>query len=155
MSTRLIAGIEELRTLVGQPVGVSDWFQVSQSLIDGFAEITQDRQWIHIDPVRAKSESPLGGTIAHGFLTMALLTHLQMQAVRIDGDFKMLINYGFNRVRFSAPVPAGSRIRLHSTLAAVEDLPGAVQLAWGLKLEIENQTKPALVAEWLVRLFLK
>jgi acyl dehydratase len=155
MSTRVIAGIEELRTLVGQPVGVSDWFLVSQSLIDGFAEITQDRQWIHIDPVRAKSESPLGSTIAHGFLTMALLTHLQMQAVRIDGDFKMLINYGFNRVRFSAPVPAASRIRLHSTLASIEDLPGAVQVAWGLKIEIENQTKPALVAEWLVRLFLK
>jgi acyl dehydratase len=155
MPTRVIAGIEELRRLVGQPVGVSEWFLVSQSLIDGFAEITQDRQWIHIDPVRAKTESPLGGTVAHGFLTMALLTHLQMQAVRIEGDFKMLINYGFNRVRFSAPVPAGTRIRLHSTLASIEDLPGAVQVAWGLKIEIENQTKPALVAEWLVRLFLK
>jgi acyl dehydratase len=155
MPTRVIASIDELKTLVGQPVGVSDWFLVSQQLIDTFAKITEDRQWIHVDPIRAKAESPLGTTIAHGFLTVALLTHMQMQAVRFDSDAKMLINYGFNRLRFSAPVPAGARIRLHTTLVAIEDLPGALQATWGLKVEIENQPKPALVAEWLVRLILK
>jgi acyl dehydratase len=153
MPTRVIAGVEELRGLIGQPVGQSDWFLVSQAQVDAFAEVTQDRQWIHCDPVRAQQESPFRGTIAHGFLTMALLSHLQTQAVKIEGDFKMLVNYGFNRVRFSAPVPVGARIRLNSSLLAVEDVPGAIQVTWGITIEIEGKTKPALAAEWLARLY--
>jgi acyl dehydratase len=152
MPTRVIANIEELKGLVGQEIGLSDWFQVSQALIDAFAEITQDRQWIHCDPARAKTESPFGGTIAHGFLTLALLTHLKMQAVKIDGIRKSL-NYGFNRVRFTAPVLAGARLRLHSTLQSVADVPGGVEVAWAITVEIEGQPKPALVAEWLGRLY--
>src|SRR5581483_25065 len=96
MPPRHIAGVDELKSRLGQEVGVSDWFTVSQALIDGFAELTHDRQWIHCDVERARQESPAGGTIAHGFLTMALLSHLKAQAVKIDG-FKMSINYGFNR----------------------------------------------------------
>lgn len=152
MPTRTIAGPEELKTLVGQEVGVSDWFTVSQALIDGFAKLTHDRQWIHCDVDRARKESPSGGTIAHGFLTMALLSHLKAQAVKIDG-FRMSINYGFNRVRFPAPVPAGARIRLRSTLQNVDDVPGGVQVTWGVTMEIEGQAKPALAAEWLGRLY--
>ena len=152
MPTRVIR-LEELKDLVGQEVGLSDWFLVSQSLIDAFAEITQDRQWIHCDPERAKNESPLGGPIAHGFLTLSLLTHLKMQAVKIEGDFKMALNYGFNRVRFPAPVPAGARIRLRSSLQSIEDIRRGVQVTWAIAVEVEGQPKPALVAEWLGRLY--
>ncbi len=153
MPARVLANIEELKGLIGQEIGVSDWFAVSQTLIDAFAELTQDWQWIHCDPERTKKESPLGQTIAHGFLTMALLSHLKAQVVKIGGDVKSSINYGFNRVRFPAPVPAGSRIRLRSTLQSVEDVPGGVQVAWGVTIEIEGQPKPALVADWLGRLY--
>jgi acyl dehydratase len=153
MPTRVIRNVEELKGLVGQEVGLSDWFLVSQSLIDAFAEVTQDHQWIHCDPERAKAESPLRGPIAHGFLTLSLLTHLKMQAVRIDGDFKMSLNYGFNRVRFPAPVPAGARIRLRSALQSVDDIPGGVQVTWAITVEVEGRPKPALVAEWLGRLY--
>ena len=153
MATRVIAGVDELKGLVGQEIGVSDWFVVSQTLIDAFAQLTEDWQWIHCDPERAAKESPQARTIAHGFLTMALLSHLKAQAVHIAGDFKMSLNYGFNRVRFPAPVPAGARIRLHSTLQAVEDVPGGIQVTWNVTVEIEGQAKPALAAEWLGRLY--
>ena len=152
MAARTIAGAEELKSLIGQEVGVSDWITVSQALIDGFAELTHDRQWIHCDVDRARKESPAGGTIAHGFLTMALLSHLKAQTVKVDG-FRMSINYGFNRVRFPAPVPAGARIRLRSTLQNVDDVPGGVQVTWAVTVEIEGQPKPALAAEWLGRLY--
>ena len=152
MPVRTIAGADELKSLIGQEVGISDWFTVPQSLIDAFAELTHDRQWIHCDVERAQKESPSGGTIAHGFLTMALLSHLKSQAVKIDG-FKMSINYGFNRVRFPAPVPAGARVRLRSTLQGVEEVPGGVQVVWAVTVEIEGQPKPALAAEWLGRLY--
>ena len=153
MPTRVIAGVAELKSLVGQEIGVSDWFVISQSLIDAFAELTKDWQWIHCDPDRAKKESPVGQTIAHGFLTMALLSHLKAQVAKIDGDFKMSLNYGFNRVRFPAPVPSGSRIRLHSTLQSVHDVHGGIQVCWAVTVEIEGQPKPALAAEWLGRLY--
>ena len=152
MPARHIASVEELKSLVGQEVGVSEWLVVSQALIDAFAELTKDWQWIHCDVERARKESPTGGTIAHGFLTMALLSHLKAQAVKLDG-FKMSINYGFNRVRFPAPVPAGARVRLRSTLQGVEDVPGGVQVVWAVMVEIEGQLKPAMAAEWLGRLY--
>jgi acyl dehydratase len=153
MSPRVIADIAELRSLVGQEVGVSDWFEVSQSLIDAFADLTCDPQWIHVDPERARSESPYGTTIAHGFLTLSLLSNLHRQLVEIRGDFTRAINYGFNRVRFPAAVPAGARIRAHSTLQTVEDIEGGVQCTWDVSVEIEGQPKPALVAQWLGRLY--
>ena len=153
MSPRIVEGLDELKTLVGQQVGTSDWFEVSQSLIDQFADVTNDRQWIHVDSARAKTESPYGTTIAHGFLTVSLLSHLQRQAVQIRGDFSRAINYGFNRIRFPAPVTSGAQIRLHSTLSALEEVEGGMQCAWDLSIEIEGQPKPALVAQWLGRMY--
>lgn len=153
MPPRVISSLDELKSLIGQEVGVSDWFEVSQGLINSFAELSHDWQWIHCDVERARREAPTGGTIAHGFLTMALLSHLKSQAVKIDAGFKMSINYGFNRVRFPAPVPAGARIRLHSTLQALQDVEGGIQMTWNIIVEIEGQSKPALAAEWLGRLY--
>ena len=153
MAARVVEGLNDLRRLVGQEVGVGDWLVVSQGMIDAFAEVTQDRQWIHLDAERARAESPYGTTIAHGFLTLALLTHLHRRAVDLRGNFQRAINYGLNRVRFPAPVPAGARIRARSTLQAVDDIDGGVQLTWSITVECEGSPKPALVAEWLGRLY--
>lgn len=150
---RIIDGLAELRELVGQTVGTSDWFDVSQPLIDGFADLTRDRQWIYVDPTRARTDSPYGTTVAHGFLTLSLLSHLHSQAVQVRGDFSRAINYGLNRVRFPAAVPAGSRIRAHSTLQGVEEIEGGAQCTWELTVEVEGQPKPAVVAQWLVRVY--
>jgi acyl dehydratase len=150
---RVIEGIAELKSLVGQQVGISDWFTVTQEQINAFAEVTGDRQWIHVDAERARTESPFGTTIAHGFLTLALLSHLHGQAVQVRGDFKMAINYGLNRVRYPAPVPSGSRIRTQSTLQSIEDVPGGIQVVWLVTVEMEGSAKPALVAEWLIRFY--
>ena len=106
-----------------------------------------------LDQARAQTESPYGTTIAHGFLTLGLLSHLFAQAVQLQGDFKMRINYGFNRVRFPAAVPAGARIRLHSALEAVEEIAGGVQVTWNLTVEVEGRSKPAVVAQWLLRMY--
>jgi acyl dehydratase len=153
MPPRIIDGVAQLKTLVGQEVGVSDWLTINQSLINAFAETTGDTQWIHCDVERARKESPFGKTIAHGFLTLSLLPQLQRQAVTVRGDFKMGINYGLNRVRFTAPVPVDSRIRTRTTLQSMEEFSGGVQVAWGVKVEVEGSEKPALIAEWLGRLY--
>ena len=123
-------------------------------MIDEFADLTGDRQWIHIDPDRARRESPFKTTIAHGFLTVALLSRMIHDAAHIDDPSKHRINYGFNRLRFPAPVPAGSRIRAHVTPNSVRDVEGGLEVAWGITVEIENQPKPALAAEWLIRIYL-
>ncbi len=153
MPTRTIDGLAELRTLVGQEVGQSDWFTVDQQRISHFAGTTEDRQWIHLDAERAAAESPYHTTIAHGFLTLSLLSEFSRQAIDIRGDFKMRINYGLNRVRFPAPVPAGCRIRGRFTLAAVEDFDGGAQVVWNAVVEVEGGAKPALVAEWVTRIY--
>ena len=145
--------IEEIKASLGREAGVSDWFTVTQDLIDGFAALTGDRQWIHVDVDRARRESPFGATVAHGFLTVALLSKLVSQAVVLEVESKMRINYGFNRLRFPAPVPAGSRIRAHVTPNTVRDIEGGVEIAWGVTVEIENHAKPALAAEWLIRAY--
>jgi acyl dehydratase len=152
MPERIIDAVE-LRGLVGQEVGVSDWFPVTQERINAFAGVTEDRQWIHCDLARAGAESPYGTTIAHGFLTLSLLSHLLSQTVRINGPFRRVINYGLNRVRFPAAVPAGGRIRARCTLQAVEDVPGGIQVTWAVTMECEGQTKPVMVAESLSRLY--
>jgi acyl dehydratase len=142
---------EELKMLVGREAGVSAWLAVTQDLISRFAELTGDTQWIHINPERARVESPFGNTIAHGFLTLSLMSTLVREAVDLQDDFKMGVNYGFNRLRFSAPVPVGSRIRARVTLNALKESADHVEIAWGVTIEIEDGTKPALVAEWLIR----
>jgi acyl dehydratase len=153
MATRIISGVEELKTLVGQEVGVSDLFEVTQSHINNFADATEDHQWIHVNPERARTESPFGATIAHGFLTLSLLPYFAAQALKVQGDFKMGINYGLNRLRFVSPVPSGSRIRARFNLRAVEDVPGGFQITWSVTVETEGASKPSLVAEWLVRYY--
>jgi acyl dehydratase len=152
MPARVIESVEALRTLVGQEVGVSDWFTVGQPLIDAFAEVTADRQWIHLDAARARAESPYGSTIAHGFLTLSLVSHLHGQAVQIRGGSRV-INYGLNRLRFPAAVSAGARVRARSTLEALEEVPGGVQMVWAITVELEGSAKPAAVLEWLLRLY--
>jgi len=155
---RIIEGIDEFPSLIGQELGVSDWIEVTQAMIDSFAATTGDRQWIHTDPERAARESPFGATIAHGFLTLSLLSRLQSQAVSVQG-IKMAINYGLNRVRFPAPVRAGSRIRGRFTLQSVEPIEGGVQTVVAGTVEIEgaanaaNAAKPAVAAEWVLRYY--
>ena len=153
MPQRVIDGAMELRCLVGQEVGVSDWFTLTQERINAFAEVTEDRQWIHCDADRARAESPYGTTVAHGFLTLSLLGHLLGQAVRVRGPFSRKINYGLNRVRFPAAVPAGARIRARCTLQAAEEIPGGLQIAWVVTVECDGQPKPVMVAESLSRLY--
>jgi acyl dehydratase len=147
---RVFSDIEEFRAAKGSQLGVSDWFTVEQQHIDRFAEATGDHQWIHVDPARA-ADGPFGSTIAHGFLTLSLLPVLSNQVYRID-NVKMGINYGLNRVRFTSPVPVGSRVRAVMRLDDVEDVKGgAVQITTTVTIEIEGSERPALVAEWLLR----
>ena len=142
--------IRELENRVGQEVGVSPWVDVSQERIDTFAKAINDFQWIHVDPARARS-SPFGGTIAHGFLTLSLLSHLSERTFGFS-DRKMGVNYGLNRVRFTAPLPSGSRVRARFTLQKFEKLAdGGIQVTWNTVVEREGSEKPVLVAEWLGR----
>ena len=149
-----IESITQLRDLIGRDVAVSDWLEVSQERINQFAEATEDRQWIHVDPERAARESPFKVTIAHGFLTLSLLSELGKRAMSVGG-VRMGINYGLNRVRFVSPVPAGSRIRGRFTLATAEEIKGGVQAIWSVTVEREGSEKPCCVAEWLVRYYAK
>jgi acyl dehydratase len=150
---RIIETVEELQALIGHEVAVGDWFTVDQSRIDAFADATGDHQWIHQDVERARTESPFGCTIAHGFLTLSLLSCLSHECFEIRGNFKMRINYGLNRVRFPAPVLAGARIRPHFTLQSLEAFDEGYQAVWVVTMEMEGGRKPALYAEWVVRLY--
>ena len=148
---RVIETLEELRLAVGTEIGASDWFLVTQELVDSFAALTMDQQWIHVDPPRAQQESPFGGTIAHGFLTLSILSHLSELTFSFS-DRKMGINYGLNRVRFTSPVPSGSRVRARFTLAKYEKIDGGgVQVVWNVVIEREGGNKPVLIAEWITR----
>ena len=146
------ANASELQALVGQEVAASEWLVIAQPRIDQFAEATEDRQWIHLDAERARRESPYGATIAHGFLTLSLITHLLETTITIGG-LRMGVNYGFNRVRFPAPVREGVRIRGHFSVGAFEEIAGGFQITWGVVIEVEESSKPACVAEWLVRVY--
>lgn len=142
--------LERLQALVGSEVGVSDWFVVDQDRIDAFADATEDHQWIHVDPQRA-AEGPFGTTIAHGFLTLSLLVALTGE-VEIDlGEPKMAINYGLDRVRFTSPVPSGSRIRARVELSTVGEVKGGLQVKRTVTVEREGEERPVLVAETLSR----
>jgi acyl dehydratase len=144
--------VKELESRVGSEIAVSPWTAVEQDRIDLFARATDDHQWIHVDPERARA-GPFGGTIAHGFLTLSLLPRLVSEALRVSG-VRMSVNYGLNRVRFTAPLPSGSRIRARVVLAKLEKVQGGVQLAWNVTVEREGGDRPCLVAEWLVRHYL-
>jgi len=156
MATNGEKAYELFTAAVGQPEGAGDWFEVTQERIDAFAEVTEDRQFIHVDPKTAAELSPWGVTIAHGFLTLSMLTHLSgsipQDLDRLTG-IVMGVNYGFDKVRFVAPVKVGSKVRASSVLSAV-DLkdPSTLQVTRTMTVEIEGEGKPALVAEWVTRL---
>jgi len=141
--------VTQLQSHVGEEVGVSPWLRIDQARIDRFAEAIDDPQWIHVDPQRAKS-GPFGTTIAHGFLTLSLLSHLIESTFSFD-DRRMGVNYGLNRVRFTAPVPSGSRVRAHFVLGSWERKDDMIQTVWNVTVEIEGADKPALIAEWIGR----
>ena len=146
-----ITGIDELKAKVGEELGVSDWHEVTQEEIDGFADATGDHQWIHVDPERAKA-SPLGGTIAHGLLTLSLAPAMTSSLLSFEG-FAFALNYGYDRVRFPAPLPVGARVRLRATLASVKDIPGGAQITIVQTFEREGADKPVCVAESLARVY--
>jgi len=146
-----VASLDELAGLVGARLGTSAWRTLDQATIDAFAEATGDRQWIHVDPERAAA-GPFGTTIAHGFLTLSLCAAILHETLAVGGT-SMQVNYGLNRVRFPAPVPAGARVRGVVELAAVEDVAGGVQAVLRTTIEVDGQAKPACVAELLARLY--
>ena len=147
------ADLTRLGERAGQEVGTSDWISVTQDRINAFADATGDHQWIHVDRERAATESPYGTTIAHGFLTLSLISALMRNAISIGG-LRMTINYGANRVRFVSAVPAGSRIRARIVLQSLMPVDGGAQQAtWNITVEREGAAKPCLVAEWLVRYY--
>ena len=137
---------------VGEEMGVSEWVLVDQDRVNKFADATGDHQWIHVDPVRAAAELPSKRTIAHGFLTLSLLSTLIRESIQFTG-LRMAINYGLNRVRFVSPVPSGSRIRALITLQAVDAVSGGFQVTWQATIEREGGDKPACVADWIVRYY--
>ena len=147
--TKTALKIRDLESRVGQEIAVSPWVAVPQERIDLFAKATEDFQWIHVDPVRAKA-SPFGTTIAHGFLTLSMLPKLTESTFEFS-DRKMGVNYGLNKVRFTAPVPAGAKIRGRFTLAKYEKLEGGVQTTWSVTVEREGGDKPVMVAEAISR----
>ncbi len=155
MPQKVITGLDELRAAVagsGEP-GISDWYEVTQERINQFADATGDHQWIHLDRERAARESPFHTTVAHGFFTVSLLPMLLKQAVQVDVNAKLSVNYGFNKLRFVSPVPSGSRVRLRASPRSVRDVEGGVEIVWSIVVEVEGGTKPAVVAEWLGRLY--
>ena len=147
---KVITSVDDARALLGQELGVSDWLEIDQQRVNDFADVTGDHQWIHVDVERAKTESPFGTPIAHGFLTLSLIPALSKDNFRVD-NAKLGINYGLNKVRFLTPVPVGSRVRVRSELAGVEDKGAAADLTVKHTIEIDGVEKPAAVAEMIVR----
>ena len=153
MPPLVIKNPQSLKEFVGKEIGVTEWFSVTQERIARFAEATEDRQWIHLDRARAKRESPYGDTIAHGFLTLSLLSHLMKEAIQVQGGVRLAVNYGLNRVRFPAAVRADSRIRARIGLLELKELSDAVEATYSVTIENEGSAKPVCVAEWIVRYY--
>jgi acyl dehydratase len=147
----VIHGITELRERAGSHLGTSRWVTVDQEMVTTFAELSGDRQWIHVDPGRA-AQGPYGTTIAHGFFTLSLSTGLLWEIFSVEG-VNMILNYGLNRVRFPAPTPVGSRICLHAALAETLDIPDGIQVVYHLEYEVEGRAKPCCVADLVFRYY--
>jgi acyl dehydratase len=150
--------LDALNDFVGREIATTSWFEITQARIRQFAEVTEDRQWIHLDPDRAQRESPYAATIAHGFLTLSMLSHLSRQAFEIQDGAAMTVNYGLNRVRFPAPVHAGAKIRARFTLQALKDVGNAREVVFSVVVESQGkdgqaQEKPCCVAEWVIRYY--
>ena len=148
---RTITGLDELKQAQGDDIGISEWHEVTQKAIDTFADVTGDHQWIHTDPSRAK-DTPFGGTIAHGFYTLSLAPMFSEQVMKLEG-FAFAVNYGLDKVRFPAPLPVGSKVRMKAQLAEVEQIPGGAQIKLELTFECEGGEKPVCVAESIARLY--
>jgi len=143
---------QSLMEHVGREIAVSDWLAITQERIRAFAEATDDRQWIHLDEERARHESPFRTTVAHGFLTLSLLSHFIREGIRIE-KVRLAVNYGLNKVRFPAPLPAGSNVRARITLLSAESVAGAVEATYRVVIEREHGEKPCCVADWIVRYY--
>jgi acyl dehydratase len=143
-----------LKEWVGREVGATEWFGVAQERIERFAEATEDRQWIHLDRERATRESPYGATIAHGFLTLSLMSRLVQEVIQIESGVRLAVNYGLNRVRFPSAVRADSRIRARVAVQAVKEFSDALEAIYAVTIESESSEKPACLAEWIVRYYL-
>jgi acyl dehydratase len=153
MPTRVIEDLNDFKSFAGREIGMTDWLVVTQERIQQFAEATEDRQWIHVDPERAKRESPYRTTIAHGFLTLSLLSFLMKQAIQIKSGVRMAVNYGLNRVRFPSPVRADSKIRGRFTLLTLKEVSNAFEAVFSVSVESEGADKPCCVAEWIIRYY--
>lgn len=153
MPPLVVEDLQALKQLAGREIGVSDWLLVTQDRIAQFAEATEDRQWIHLDRERALRESPYGTTIAHGFLTLSLISQLMKMAIQIRTGVRLAVNYGLNRVRFPSPVPSGTKIRARFTLLGLKELPDALEAVFSVSVEGEGADKPCCVAEWIVRYY--
>jgi acyl dehydratase len=149
---RTINGLDELKSLTGQEIGMSDWHVVTQHEVDLFADATHDHQWIHVDPERCKRESPFGGPIAHGYYTLSLAPALLAQILEVRG-VRMGVNYGLNKMRLPSPVPVGSRVRLKAAVNACDPIDGGAAVTIGLTFEVDSQPKPACVAEAIYRYY--
>jgi acyl dehydratase len=150
--TTTVQGISGLKEKIGQHLGHSEWIEITQEQVNLFADATGDHQWIHVDPERAKKESPFGGPIAHGYLTLSLGPTLMPQILRVDG-VTMGVNYGCGKVRFPSPVPVGSKLRLGAELAGVDDIAGGAQVSMTFTFEVEGAPKPSCVAEIIFRYY--
>jgi acyl dehydratase len=153
MPPLVVQTLLSLKEFTGREIAVTDWLMMTQERIDQFAEATEDRQWIHVDRERAQRESPYGSTIAHGFLTLSLLSPFMKQAIQFRGGVRMAVNYGLNRVRFPSPVRAGANIRARIRLLSLEEFSDALQAVFSVAMEAENSDKPCCVAEWVVRYY--
>jgi acyl dehydratase len=153
MPPLVVKNPRSLKELVGGEIGVTEWFHVTQERIEQFAEATEDRQWIHVDRGRASNESPYGTTIAHGFLTLSLISHFMKEVIQIQSGVRLAVNYGLNRVRFPSAVRADSRIRARVALLALKELADSVEATYTVTVESESSDKPNCVAECIVRYY--
>jgi acyl dehydratase len=151
MAATVINGLDDLKAKVGQELGVSEWLEVTQEAIDAFADATGDHQWIHVDPERAK-ETPFGGTIAHGLYTLSLGPQFSYAMFEVQG-VAFGLNYGYNKVRYPAPLPVGSKVRMRATLTAADEIPGGLQMTVTQTFEREGGDKPVCVAESVSRIY--
>jgi acyl dehydratase len=150
MPQTVFTSVADLERMRGQRVGESAWRTITQALVDEFAQVSGDHQWIHVDPERARRESPFGTTVAHGFLTLSLLSSLSAEVISMQ-NARMGVNYGFDRVRFAAPVPVGSDIRGTFAIEDVRPVNGGAQITWRVAVELRDAPKPAVSALWLTR----
>jgi acyl dehydratase len=154
MPKRILDSPSSLKDLIGQELAVTDWFNITQERVQQFADATLDHQWIHVDVDRARRESPFGAPIAHGFLTLSLLSHLMHEALEIKQGLRLAVNYGLNRVRFVSPVRVGSNIRARMALQSLKDVPpNGMEVVFNATVEVEGADKPCCVAEWVVRYY--